>query len=84
MLTKQRMKVRKVVRPRFRKASNQCQKLIRNDIQGTMETRTRSRSAEEVIAVEGKDRDRKGKAIVKEEAPEEIYEIYDDSEEEED
>lgn len=84
LFTKQHVKVRKVVRPRFRKASNQRQKLICNAIQGTMETRTRSRVSEEVIAAEGKDKDMKGKAIAKEEAPEEIYEIYDDSEEEED
>lgn len=49
-----------------------------------METRMRSRAAEELQTVEGKDRDRKGKAVMKEEAVEEILEIYDDSEEEED
>jgi len=49
-----------------------------------METRTRSRAAEEMIAAEGKERDRKGKAVAKEEASEEIYEIYNDSEEDED
>jgi len=48
-----------------------------------METRMRSRATDELTDAEGKDRDRKGKAIAKEEPPEEIYEIYDDSEEEE-
>jgi len=84
LFTKQCVKVKKVVRFRFREDFNQHQKLIRNAIQGTMETRTRARAVEELTAAECKDRDRKGKAIAKEEAPEEIYEIYDDSEEEDD
>lgn len=70
-------------RLRFKKTLNLHQNSLRDLIQDSMETRMRSRAHEELTTEEGKIRDRKGKAIVKEEPPEENYEIYDDSEEEE-
>lgn len=67
---------------RSRKEGYQSHKRSRNSTQHIMETRTRSRAAEELITMEGKDRDMKGKAVM--EVAKEILEIYDDSEEEED
>lgn len=72
------MKGRKVVEIRTR------EKLCRNLTEDTMETRNRARAVEELEATERKYRDIKGKALAKEETVEEIYEIYDDSEDEDD
>ena len=48
-----------------------------------METRKRARLAEEMEVERGREKDRKGKEVMKEERVEEIYEILDDSEEDE-
>jgi len=49
----------------------------------SMETRKRTRAEEDLEVTERRDRDRKGKAMAKEEMIEEIYEICDESEDEE-
>jgi len=49
-----------------------------------METRKRARIVKEMEAEIGRERDRKGKAVAKEEKMEEIDEIHNHSEEEED
>eukprot|EP00253_Pinus_taeda_P033746 PITA_33746 len=65
-------------------ASKSREKLNRFPVKYTMETRKRARIAEEMEAERGRERDRKGKEVMKEEKVEEIYEIFDDSKEDAD
>lgn len=58
-------------------------KRSRSPVSGIMETRKRARLAEEMEAERIREQDRKGKGVMKEEKPEEIYEILDISDEDE-